>query len=234
MAIQTKTDPDKNDHTRRAYQGIRQMLFKNQIVPGQKIAYSDLAKRLDMSATPVIQALKFLEFQGLVRHEPNRGYHAAPIDITEVEESYDLRILIETSLLATTLERLNATGMTRLQAALDAHAHSAGHQQLNERLLRDMEFHLVLASLSGCGVQQKVLRDLFDILYLKYRTSYLFITSMEMAVQDHRRILEAISAGDLDGARQLLSEHIGHVKHHVLDGLKQMLAQKDTPLTDWK
>lgn len=233
MAIQTKTDPDNSDHTRRAYQGIRQMLFQNQIVPGQKIAYSDLAKRLHMSATPVIQALKFLEFQGLVRHEPNRGYHAAPIDIIEVEESYDLRILIETSLLDATLKRLEPEGMARLQAAAEAHEQSAGQQPLNQRLLKDMEFHLVLASLSGCGVQQKVLRDLFDILYLKYRTSYLFITSMDTAAEEHRHLLTAIANGDLGGARKVLAEHIDHVKHHVLEGLKQMLAQKNTPLADW-
>jgi DNA-binding GntR family transcriptional regulator len=231
---QTPEAPEKIDHTHRAYQGIRQMLFQNQIVPGQKIAYSDLAKRLHMSATPVIQALKFLEFQGLVRHEPNRGYHAAPIDITEVEESYDLRILIETSLLDATLKRLDPAGIARLQKALNAHAQSAGGQPLNQRLHRDMEFHLVLAALSGCGVQQKVLRDLFDILYLKYRTSYLFITSMDTAAEEHRRLLSAITAGDLHGARKVLSEHILHVKRHVVDGLKQMLAQKTTLLADWE
>ena len=54
-----KQKPDTG-HTHKAYQGIRQMLFHNEIVPGQKIAYRDLAERLGMSQTPVIQALKWL------------------------------------------------------------------------------------------------------------------------------------------------------------------------------
>ena len=65
-------------HAQKAYAGIRRMLFHNEIVPGQKIGYRDLAERIGMSQTPVIQALKWLEFQGLVRHEPQPGlFHGA-------------------------------------------------------------------------------------------------------------------------------------------------------------
>ena len=53
--------------------------FFNETSPGQKIAYGDLAKRLGMSTTPIIQALKRLDEQGLVRYEPNRGYGAPVI-----------------------------------------------------------------------------------------------------------------------------------------------------------
>ena len=51
--------------TRRAYQGIRSLMLHNEIAPGQKISYRELAERLGMSQTPVIQALKWLEFQQL-------------------------------------------------------------------------------------------------------------------------------------------------------------------------
>jgi DNA-binding GntR family transcriptional regulator len=55
-------EKDARDSTWKAYTGIRNMLFHNEIMPGQKIAYRDLAERLGMSQTPVIQALKWLEF----------------------------------------------------------------------------------------------------------------------------------------------------------------------------
>ena len=73
---QKRTGPiPEIDHTQKAYMGIRRMLFHNEIGPGQKISYRDLAERLKMSSTPVIQAFKQLEFQELVRHEPNHGYY---------------------------------------------------------------------------------------------------------------------------------------------------------------
>ena len=93
----------QKDHTKKAYRGIRKMLFHKEIVPGQKIAYRDLSERLKMSPTPVIQALKWLEFQGLVRHEPNRGYYTEPISLEEAREIYELREILEISLLPDTI-----------------------------------------------------------------------------------------------------------------------------------
>ena len=71
------------------------MMFHKEIASGQKIACRDLANRLGMSPTPVIQALKWLEFQGLVRHEPERGYYTEPFNLEEVEEIYELREVVE-------------------------------------------------------------------------------------------------------------------------------------------
>ena len=105
--------------TQEAYQGIRQMLFHNEISPGQKISYRDLSERLGMSQTPVIQALKWLEFQQLVRHEPNRGYYIETVRADEVAEIYDFRELIELSLLGKTFERLTAAGLRRIRKVLD-------------------------------------------------------------------------------------------------------------------
>ena len=55
---------DQTDHSQKAYKGLRRMLYLKELVPGQKIAYREIAERLNMSPTPIIQALKLLEFQG--------------------------------------------------------------------------------------------------------------------------------------------------------------------------
>ncbi|GBC61468.1 GntR family transcriptional regulator [Desulfonema ishimotonii] len=214
-------------HTRKAYAGIRQMMFRNEITPGQKIAYRDLAERLGMSQTPIIQALKWLEFQGLVRHEPNRGYYTEPVSLQEVGEIYELRELIEISLLPETLKRMGRDELQQLRSALDAHFEASREIYLCDRLVRDMEFHLTLAALSGRNVQQQALRNLFDLLYLKYGGNILFSTSMERADSDHRELFDAVSDRNLKGARRILSRHIGNVKAHVLKGLERM--QGDRP-----
>lgn len=220
---QKKAAGDSKGHAQKAYEGIRKMLFHNEIVAGQKIAYRDLAERLGMSQTPVIQALKWLEFQQLVRHEPNRGYYTAPISLQEVREIYELRELIELSLLPKTLERLDAPKIQRLQAALHAHARASREVYLYDRLLKDMEFHLTLASLSGALVQQNVLQNLFDLLYLKYGGNFLFSTSMASADADHKALVDSILNHDMKGARMTLSRHIRRVQKHVLAGVEQQL-----------
>lgn len=223
-----KPTPDTG-HTRKAYQGIRRMLFHNEIVPGQKIAYRDLAERLGMSQTPVIQALKWLEFQGLVRHERHRGYYTEPISIQEVEEIYDFREQIELALLPQTMARLNQAALKKLQTALEAHLKASREIYLHDRLLRDMEFHLCLAALSGNRVQVQTLRLLFDLLYLKYGGNILFATSMEKADTAHKALFAHVGKTNLAGARSVLSGHIQGVKQHVLNGLERLIKEKEQP-----
>lgn len=211
-------------HTQIAYEGIRRMLFHSEIVPGQKISYRHLSERLGMSQTPVIQALKWLEFQQLVRHEPNRGYYTAPISMQEVEEIYDLRELIELDLLTKTLKILDETGLSRLRAALEAHLEAASDGYLYDRLLRDVEFHLTLASLSKCIVQQQTLKNLFDLLYLKYGGKFLFPSSVDSAGSDHRSLFEHIERGNAEEAGRVLSSHIRRVKAHVLRNVERVMA----------
>ena len=210
-------------HTQIAYEGIRRMLFHSEIVPGQKISYRDLSERLGMSQTPVIQALKWLEFQRLVRHEPHRGYYTAPISLQEVEEIYDLRLLIEMNLLPVTLQRIDRKGLSHMKRALEAHLKAARNVYLYERLQKDMEFHLTLSELSERRVQHQTLINLFDLLYLKYGGKFLFSTSMDSADTDHKALFEHIEQRDPKAAKRTLARHIQRVKAHVLEGVRQML-----------
>ena len=213
-------------HTRKAYLGIRNMMLHNELTPGQKIAYRDLAERLGMSQTPIIQALKWLEFQQLVRHEPNRGYFTAPVDLKEVEEIYDVRETLEMRLLPDIVRAIDARGIRTLRTALEAHLKAAREVYLAERLKRDQEFHLTLAELSGHQVHCRILRDLFDLLYLKYSGNVLFSTSMDSADADHQALFDSILERDLKSARRILSGHIRRVREHVLKGLQQISAAK--------
>jgi DNA-binding GntR family transcriptional regulator len=225
---QKRTGPiPEIDHTQKAYMGIRRMLFHNEIGPGQKISYRDLAERLKMSSTPVIQALKQLEFQGLVRHEPNRGYYTESISIQEVKEIYELREVIELSLLPETIQNLSEKGIRQLRDVFQAHLKTPDDLYLNDRLIKDMDFHLTLASLSGRQIQLQVLRNLFDLLYLKYSGTLLFIRSKIIVGSEHQNIFDSVISRDLEKAQNALGQHFSNVKNHVLAALGQMFAEKE-------
>lgn len=222
-----QTAKKKNiDFTEDAYMGIRQMFFLNEIIPGQKISYRDLAERLNMSPTPIIQALKRLEFQGLVRHEPNRGYYTENISLKEITEIYDFRELIELSLLPRTLSRITRTGLSQLKKALNNHLEAVRDIYLKVRLMKDMEFHLTLANLSGCTTQTTTLKHLFDLLYLKYRGNVLFVTPMETVDSEHIQLYEAVESGDLEGAERVLRQHISNVKAHAIISIERIDKEK--------
>jgi DNA-binding GntR family transcriptional regulator len=85
-----------------------------------------------------------------------------------------------------------------------------------------MDFHLTLAQLTNNQVQYKILRDLFDLLYLKYSGNVLFSTSMDSADADHQALFDSIADGNVKVARRILSRHIRRVRDHVLKGLREI------------
>lgn len=225
--IKDKIKKEKKDSSQIAYKGIRHMLYNKELVPGQRIAYRDLAERLDLSPTPIIQALKWLELQGFVQHEPNRGYIMAPFSLKEVEELYEIRELIEPSLVPTAIEKIDKVGLNKLKAALEAHLSAEREFYLKERLFKNREFHMTLASLSGKTTQIRILQNVFDMLFLKYGGNYFPIASLSSSDQAHQEVYDAVALRSLERAQSVLKNHLTNVKIQVMSSIKKMLAEQE-------
>ncbi len=227
MAQKKTEKPPKQpeDSSQIAYHGIRRMIYTRELVPGQKIAYRDLAEKLHLSPTPIIQALKRLELQSFVSHEPNRGFCMTPFSIKEIEEIYEMRELIEPSLVRSAVQNLNKEGLSVLKQALHAHQAAERELYLKDRLFKNREFHLTLASLSGKETQIRILENLFDILFLKY--SNLPRTSLTATDQEHQEIYDTVAVRSIDRAQSVLKNHVTNVKVQVLTSVRKMLAEQE-------
>jgi DNA-binding GntR family transcriptional regulator len=203
------------------------MLYNKELVPGQRIAYRDLAEKLRLSSTPIIQALKWLELQGFVRHEANRGYSMAPFSIREVEELYEIRELIEPSLVPAAIEKIDKKGLSDLKEALEAHLSAEREFYLKERLFRNREFHMTLASLSGKATQIRILQNVFDMIFLKYGGNYFPISSLSATDQAHQEIYDAVALRSLERAQSVLKNHLTNVKIQVMTSIKKILAEQE-------
>jgi DNA-binding GntR family transcriptional regulator len=221
------TKKQSEDSTQLAYHGIRHMLYTKELVPGQRIAYRDLAEKLRLSSTPIIQALKWLELQGFVQHEPNRGYSMAPFSLKELEELYEIRELIEPSLIPAAIEKIDKKGISDLKAALDAHLSAERDFYLKERLFKNRDFHMTLASLSGKATQVRILENVFDMLFLKYGGDYFPISSLSSTDQAHQEIYDAVALRSLERARSVLKNHLTNVKIQVMSCIRKVLAEQE-------
>jgi DNA-binding GntR family transcriptional regulator len=217
----------REDSTQIAYHGIRHMLYNKELVPGQRIAYRDLAEKLELSPTPIIQALKWLELQGFVLHEANRGYSMAPFSLKEIEELYELRELIEPSLIPATIEKIDKKGISELKAALEAHLSAEREFYLKERLFKNRDFHMILASLSGKATQIRILNNVFDMLFLKYGGNYFPISSLSASDQAHQEVFDAVALRSLERAQSILKNHLTNVKIQVMSSIKKILAEQE-------
>lgn len=217
----------KEDSSQTAYQGIRHMLYNKELIPGQRIAYRDLAEKLGLSPTPIIQALKWLELQGFVQHEPNRGYSMAPFSLKEIEELYEIRELIEPALIPATIEKIDKQGISDLKEALEAHLSAEREFYLKERLFKNREFHMTLASLSGKTTQLRILQNVFDMLFLKYGGNYFPISSLTATDQAHQEIYDAVALRSMERAQSVLKNHLTNVKIQVMTSIKKVLEEQE-------
>jgi DNA-binding GntR family transcriptional regulator len=90
-----------------------------------------------------------------------------------------------------------------------------------------MEFHLALAALSKKETHLRILRNIFDLLFLKYGGNYLPIASLSSVDQEHQEIFDCVVSRDLPRAKAVLSQHISNVKRQVLQSLRQMLDEDE-------
>ncbi|MBW1711796.1 MAG: FCD domain-containing protein, partial [Deltaproteobacteria bacterium] len=128
------------------------------------------------------------------------------------------------------MERLDREKLDSLYSALETHNRALEQGYSKRILLADMEFHLILASISGDDICERLLRYLFEMLYLKYRTEILFTHPRGEFAAQHKVLLELLEAGDEDGARQLLSDHILSVRDRVLESMRRNLEDEQLVL----
>lgn len=213
------------DLTREAYNDIRKMIFSNELRPGQKIPYRRMAERLNMSLTPVVQALKHMEFMRLVHHEQNKGFFVEKVTPREIDEAYKLRSIIEPKLLAETIPTIDEQGEKKIGAALDEYIDACQKGSLKLKLVKDIQFHMSMAELSGQNLSILILRYLFDFLYLRFGQELIFSRPSEDSADAHTAIFDAIKSRDIKTATMVLKKHIKEINKNALDGISERLSE---------
>ena len=213
--------------TKEAYNDIRKMIFSNKFKPGQKIPYRRMAEGLNMSLTPVVQALKHMEFMGLVRHEQNKGFFVETVTSQEIDEAYKLRAVIEPKMLEETILNLDKNGINKIKVALDEYIEACQKGSLKLKLVKDIQFHMTIAELSRQNLSIQILRYLFDFLYLRFGQELIFSRPSEDSADEHTAIFNAIKSKDVESATRVLAQHIKDIHQNALEGIQERLSESD-------
>ncbi len=196
-------------------------VLDQRLVPGTKLVEDKLGQAFGVSRTRIRQVLIRLAQEQIVTLEPNRGASIAQPTVQEAHEVFEVRRLIEPTLLRHAVERGRDNGW-RLLGSLIADEEAAQRANDRQRGLRlSGEFHLQIAVLSGHGTLERLLRELVS------RTSLILMTYggagprpapprgraplrwVEACnCRDHRGLLAALRRGDADGACALMEKHL--------------------------
>lgn len=208
----------------RAYGQIKQLIFDFVLLPGDRFSESDLVDRLQVSRTPLRQALQRLQREGFLLVFPKSGWQVAPLDFEVFDQLYDLRVLLETHAIARLCEAEERPVLTSLaEVWLVAEAERHPVQAMVDRL--DEAFHSALVRATGNEEMVRVHDDITERIRIIRRLDFTKPARVQVTYDEHARIIRAVSRRRTDEAQRLLRAHIEQskleVRHITLDMLYQ-------------
>ena len=202
--------PQRRILTDDVYETVKAMVMDHALAPGAHLNIDALARGLEVSQTPVREALARLESDGLTVKQPLRGYTVAPLlGREQFEHLYELRLLLEPWATAQAAAHATDAHVQQLEATFDLvkDVPSEGSYDAYRTLTtHDERFHALIHDLSG----NTFLRPTFQRLHPHLHIFRLYYGSGigAQAVDEHRRILAAISDRDADEAEEAMRVHL--------------------------
>jgi DNA-binding GntR family transcriptional regulator len=215
-AITIQRSPSLADEV---YDVIFGQLMALKIAPGSRITVDNLVRELNVSHTPIREALGRLEGEGLVNKAHLVGYSAAPqISRRKFDELYELRLLLEPDAAKHAVANMNETGMKELQEAAGVMFRRDGTDErvrYSTFARQDAIFHDKILDLAG----NQLIRETLAHQHTHFHIFRLMFHSRvtEEALDEHDAIVTAISRGDAFGAEQAMRNHILHSRDRLLE-----------------
>lgn len=204
---------------------IRAEIIAGELEPGKIYSAITLAQRLDVSPTPVREALLDLANQGLVAAVRNRGYRVLRPDESDLDEIGELRLMLEVPAARLVAERATDEQLLDLEIAVGEMESMAHIQDPAAFLLADREFHLALLQLTGNQRLVRLVAQLRDQARLVGFTA-LALPGRQRAAAEHRGIFEALSQRDGARAETLMRAHIEHTRG-IWAGRNESMTKRD-------
>lgn len=203
----------------RAVQQLREMIFAGELPAGSNHLESELAFALNMSRTPVREAVLTLEGQGLLELRPRKGVRITPLKAKDMAEIYDILTELE-SLAAADAARHNYTDadLSDLSQAIDDMDRALATPDLQAWAQADDRFHAALVTLGGNDRIEAIVNMMSDQVRRARASTLLLRPLPTKSNEDHREVYMAIRNGDPDTARASHRAHRQHAKE-VLVGI---------------
>ena len=201
----------------KVFQSIRDDILKGKYEENEELRESTLGKELGVSRTPVREALRQLELEGLVKIIPNKGAYVTGITGKDVSDIYVIRSLLEGLCARWATEHITEEQIDKLEEIILLSVyHVNKKKELASQVTKlDGEFHEVLYEASNSRILEHVLSDFHNYVQSARKMSVTKQDRAEKSIAEHKEILQAIKEKDADRAEKLANEHIMNVMKNL-------------------
>lgn len=202
------------------FEALREAIINGQLAPGERLMEIQLAEELGVSRTPVREAIRKLELEGLVLMVPRKGAYVATFSMRDVVEVFEIRGALEGLAAALAAERITEPELEELERHLVKSAEIIDHADLQGMVEVDTGFHQILYQASRNERLAQIINNLREQIHRFRQTSLSYPGRMKFALEEHREIVDAISARDSELARKLAQEHVENAENSMMQVIR--------------
>ena len=199
---------------------LRQAILRGELKPGERLMEIQLANKLGVSRTPIREAIRKLELEGLVLMIPRKGAEVAEITEKNLRDVLEVRCALEELAVQLACDRIDEEGVRELRAAAKHFKDVLDSDDITKIAEADVAFHDVIFTATDNRRLIQLLNNLREQMY-RYRIEYLKKKECyPQLLEEHRTIIEAIAAGDKDLATRITGQHINNQVDTVVGTLR--------------
>ncbi|HBJ36786.1 MAG TPA: GntR family transcriptional regulator [Planctomycetaceae bacterium] len=190
------------------YESLVEMIVRGRLEPGQPVSEVELARTLNVSRTPIHEAVKQLVKDGLVIQAANRRPVVVSFGAEDIRDVYEMRIILESEAAAKCADRIDLPTLQRLEETLTQFRKSKlSVSTIAKWVQLDDEFHSAIASASG---SPRLAADInrYRLLHRVFNRSHTDASVLQQAAEEHAAILDAFRKRSADLARQSMRRHL--------------------------
>lgn len=206
------------------FQILRTAILSGELEPGQRLSEPELAKQLNVSLTPVREALGSLAGSGLIERNGRRGTHVRKLRATDLDNLLSVREVLEVLAVRQAVPNLTEEDDSQLLRLLEAQRSATALAKTSPAQARaqlsalNEEFHQLILVRTGNEWLTNLLTSIQDLLVFARARLRMNATLQRRqdSLEEHRRITEALLRRDAEAAVRHMSEHLSHLKEHVV------------------
>ena len=200
---------------------LRMAILKGELQPGERLMEIQLAEKLGVSRTPIREAIRKLELEGLVLMIPRRGAEVAAISEKRLKDVLEVRKNLEALAIRLACSRMKPEAVSGLEEAEKKFRDSIESEDLVAMAEADEKFHFLIYDAADNEKLQQILTNLKENMY-QFRLEYLKNKeARQRLISEHKGIVEAIKAHDVEEAVRIMDGHIDNQEKVVMAKLKE-------------
>jgi DNA-binding GntR family transcriptional regulator len=192
-----------------AYRIIKEKIITVEMPPGSLIQESQLMQELNLGRTPIREALKQLEAEKLVVFVPRRGMFVSDVQITDLQQIYEVRMTIERLGARLAAERATMEEIVEMGSCCRQMV-NPDHAETRELILIDRNFHRLLAQATHNKFLMSEIEQFYNLSLRLWHLSLNKVVPTDLDTSRHSAILQAIEDRDSARAEELMGEHVQH------------------------